>query len=177
MGLLDQNQERNYFPDSEADIFLQEFQQPKQEMNIPEMPELEQEESAEPEKKGKTTRRAAKQTSKIVVGLIEGPTATFAEIISKGCDSKKYKFDDGERETLTEAFADYFEVKGADLPPGVLLLIAVLTIVGSKFGMAFKDRKENLRIAEAEKRAKDMEAELTSLREQLEEKTKVKTDE
>jgi hypothetical protein len=171
MSVLDEDikPKENFITGNDIESFLSEFNTPKQDVkreNIPEYPEedIPEDIAQETEEPKKVTRRAAKATAGLLTTAIIAPVSAVCTFVAKSDNPKKYAFTDDERETLDEALAKYLELKGSDIPPGVMLLVVILTIIGGKIMQAFRDRSENTRLQEAEKRANALQAEIDRLR-------------
>jgi len=78
-----------------------------------------------------------------------------------GDKPETFAADESQKEQLQEAFAAYVKLKGGDIPPGVALMLLILSIYGSKTVVALQLRKAN-------RRAEQQDEEIARLRARLE---------
>ena len=162
-------------PQGDLDEFMKEFMQPKQDMNIDENDGLENLQVERPEEPQHIQMQsgAAEATGKLCVTVVDTVLPACLGVIAKD-DGDNYKASDEERSELEEAFGEYMKLKGADVPPGVMVLILVGTIYGTKLPYAFQQRKIAAAKEELEKKEKELlerERELQLKLAQLEKKT------
>jgi hypothetical protein len=105
------------------------------------------------------------------VGALDGGLAYLSAIIAKADESDSYKASKDDREQLTDLWADYLKDKGADIPPGIMILIMTVVVYAPKLKMAWDDRKQNQIMHEQRERLIQQEMELRTLRAQVEQKT------
>lgn len=157
------------FASEDIDGFISDFNRPKQNMNAderegldelePEDPEYDPNDIEEPEHMSST---AAKQTSSIVVTVIDNVLPTTLAAIAKG-EASDYKATPDEREELKSALAEYLKLKGGEIPPWLMVLILVLSIYGSKLPQALQERKLNERQEALDRREKELEKQKNDL--------------
>ena len=148
-----------------ADIkeFVNELNVPKQEFeqktsifdNLPE--DVAQEiEPQEPKVKTKMTTGAANASGKLVVSVIDTVIPSVQAWFAKD-DTDGYKAPESNRSEMEEAFSRYMELKGGDIPPGLMCLILVITIYGSNIPKMLEMRKLNTEKENLEKMRRDLE--------------------
>ncbi len=163
---------------SAPDELFAEMQEPKQFFAAPPAPAPAAPAPDDPEKpdeeKPKTEaelKRAARTPAKFVVGALDGGLAYLSSVIAKSDESDSYKASKDEREQLTDLWAEYLKGKGADLPPGVMILVMTAIVYGPKVKMAWDDRKKNELVREQREKLLAQDMEIRLLRSQVEEKT------
>ena len=131
--------------------FVGEYRQKKQEQPIsdniyddfPEDTEEIQEETTEElPRKLQASASVARATAKILTTTLDSAMSGIFGFISKG-DASDFKADEDQRDDLETAFAEYVKLKGGDIPPGIALLLLVVSIYGTKIPMAIQLRKYN----------------------------------
>lgn len=164
--------------------FVSDLQQPKQDMNLSdELPleeiEVIQEAAPEVEKEKTVTLKAARSSAKFLTTAIDAPLSSLLAFYAKEDDADDFKCDQEERDTLEEALTEYLKDKGADIPPGMMLLVVILSIYGSKTMKAFNMRKQNILLEkkEAELAAKDQQIKLLQAQVAASQLTEIKDDE
>ena len=168
MSLFDEKT-KPYDFSSGINDFLQELEQPKEEMHIPIVPS-DVPETVEPTPDGgasveteKITMASAKKTANNAIILIDGFQAEGCSLISKE-KSENYHFDRDTSDGLADLLAVYLKEKGVkDLPPGWLFLIALLIAVGGNIKRAFDDRKKNEEIEKLKKQNAELESKYNEL--------------
>ncbi len=135
------------FPTGNLDDFMSEMIQPKQNMDIDERPlESEAFEQAtlteEPEAEIQMKAAPARATAKLIVNVIDNTIPATLGIVAKE-ESTGFKASPDERSELVEAMTEYVRLKGGDVPPGVMVMILICTIYGSKVPYALQQRKLN----------------------------------
>ena len=155
--------------------FMDEYQQPKQEQNIREdvfddfPAELEEIHEKQPDglpERLQASASVAKASAKILTTALDSTLSGVFGFIAKG-DSVDFRADDAQREDLETAFAEYIKLKGGDIPPGVALIILVLSIYGGKGALAFQLRKANTEKELLTQRAETAEHELAALKDKF----------
>lgn len=148
------------FPTESLDNFINEFNQPKQNMDLDERPQAndefdkvtgEQPEEAEIQMKA----APAKATAKMITAVIDNTLPAALGLVAKE-DSNAFKASPEERGELVDALTEYVRLKGGDVPPGLMVIIIVLTIYGSKVPFAIQQRKLNKMREELEKTQADL---------------------
>lgn len=154
------------FASTGIDDFITDFSRQKQETGVNsdslnDIPDFEPEPEQEPLPDLKAKAGVAKATGALLTTVLD-TTLSTAIAMYAGDEPANYKADPEQRDDLQAAISEYVKLKGGDIPPGIALMILVLTIYGGKFAQGFqfrKLRKENdeqaKRIAELEK--KEME--------------------
>lgn len=103
-------------------------------------------------------QRINRPTATIIVGLMDTVLPIVIALAVKGAEAESMKLDDGERETLADAWAVFLGDKNVQASPAAVLLTTILTIYGAKVFLAFQQRK-----------ASQLEEENAALRARLEE--------
>jgi hypothetical protein len=153
-------QEYNFASGGISD-FLEDFNTPKQSKDINEdFSELESIEYEKSEKilpdKLQTSASVAKTSASILtIALDSALSSVFAFIANESPED--FKADDDQREELQKAFTEYTKLKGGEIPPGLMLIILVISIYAGKGITAVQLRKAN-------KRNEQLEAENARLR-------------
>lgn len=146
-------------PQGDLDEFMKEFMKPKQDMHINEADGLDRlEEDITPDDVPQIQMQsgAAKATGKLCVTVVDTVLPACLGMIAKD-DGDNFKASDEERSELEEAFSEYMKLKGADVPPGVMVLILVGTIYASKLPYAIQQRKIAKAKEELEKKEKELQ--------------------
>ncbi len=169
MGLLHQttNTENYEFVNAgNVNDFMNRFNQPKQDMHIEDLPPDLQLEEEQAEKATIAMNAApAKATGKLIASVIDNTLPLGLSILAKG-RLEDYKASEEDRTELENALAEYFKLKGADIPPGLMIVILIVVIYTTKIPQALQDRKINTLRAELEAE----KAEVARIRLELEEK-------
>lgn len=103
----------------------------------------------------------ARATAKLITTVIDTTLPAGLAMIAQA-ESNEFKATPDERDELTEALTEYVRLKGGDIPPGVMVLILVSTIYGSKLPYAVQLRKQKQKENELAERERIIE-----MREQL----------
>lgn len=129
---------------------LQEFSEPEPiaavNFDNPE-PELE----LEPEKNITNTEvrnnlnliRLNEPTAQIVTTLMDTIIPVLLVLLLKGANEDQLKLNDDEKETLTQAWAQYLKDSNVQMSPGVVLLGSIAIIYGAKITLALSETKKN----------------------------------
>ena len=160
------------YPTGDIASFIEEFNQPKQDMNLDiaeGLDALEPLEEDMPTGKLDTTatRAAAGAGGRMIAAVIDTTIPMTLGMIAKESPDE-FKATDSQREELEAALTEYMALRGDDIPPGVMVLILVLTIYGSQVPHALALRKQNLRQEQLDQR----EEELKRLERELKDKAK-----
>jgi len=147
--------------------YLNEINQPKQPQDIDEYPDEEnlsafQDTGKEDEPLETLKARAgvAKATGALLATALDAGLSTLiGTFIAKG-DPADYKADEEQKSELETAMAEYVKLKGGDIPPGIALLIVVLSIYMPKGVVAFQVRKLELENAEKDRQIAEMQKKL-----------------
>lgn len=169
--LGDEKKINTEYPTGDLETFLTEIQSPKQNMNISEdegLEELETLQVTEKTEKEDLVMKSsvANASGKLLATVIDTSLPAVCGFFAKG-NPKKYKADEEERTELEKALGEYMKLKGGDIPPGMMVLVLVLSIYGSKIPMVIQDRKMNIERLEFEQQKKDLEARERALAERL----------
>jgi hypothetical protein len=132
---------------------MSEFNVPKQEQNISEYPESDslfseiEDENEEPGNdilpdKLQTSTTVAKASASILTIALDSTLSSAFALIAND-KPETFKADETQQEELQKAFTEYIKLKGGDIPPGIALIILILSIYGSKGVMAVQLRKAN----------------------------------
>lgn len=134
---------------NDIDQFIDQMQTPKQNLDANEyegLEELQEQETAdtEPTEKVDTQMKsaAAKASGKLVTTVIDNTLPHALAFIAHD-NADNYKADPESRQELEDAMTEYMRLKGGEIPPGMMVLLLILTIYGSKVPMAFQRRKLN----------------------------------
>lgn len=161
------------FITSDINDFMNEFNEPKQEMpdavNFDNFPTYNSEADNAPEMETlKANAGVAKSTAKIIVATIDGFIPEIMRAVAKAPDSEPFKADTDTKKELENAFAEYIKLKGVgDIPPGVLIIILLLTAYGSKIPMIMQLRKANIKAEEDKQQIESLQAEIQRLKESV----------
>lgn len=159
------------YPTGDIASFIEEFNQPKQDMNLDIAEGLDSLEPFDDAPSGKldttTTRAAASAGGRMIAAVIDTTLPMTLGMIAKE-SPEEFKATDSQREELEAALTEYMALRGDDIPPGVMVLILVLTIYGSQVPHALALRKQNLRQEQLDQR----EEELKRLERELKDKAK-----
>jgi len=147
--------------------FMADFNTKKQDTGIDEeahlldLPEQTDEEPQEnePLEKLKATAAVAGASASLLTIAIDSSLSTVLGLYA-GDEPENYKADPEQREELEQAIKEYVKLKGGDIPPGLALVIIILSIYGSKGAMAFTFKKMKKQMDEKENRIKELEAQL-----------------
>jgi hypothetical protein len=155
------------FASTGIDAFLSEIKEPKQEFAqsqsifdaLPEESAIENNaEPAAPRERTTMTKSASNAAGELATTVTDTVLPMLIGMIAQS-DSARFKATETEREELKQALSRYLELKG-DIPPGVMLIIIIAVIYGSKIPAAIELRKQ--------KKLADTQAkELSELREKL----------
>lgn len=104
-------------------------------------------------------QRIQRPTASVIVGVMDVVLPIVIALIFKGSESDTLKLDDGERDTLTDAWTAYLGDKNVQASPGAVLLTTIATIYGAKVFLAFQQKKE----ADRQRIIDDQNAELKRL--------------
>lgn len=182
MSLFEQNNNIKSAEVKPYDFFTGEDKDFLQEMSIPKqstgattvveddfiLEEIPFSENHENENSPNLTAKAAKSTAKLLGTAIDAPMSSLLAFVAKEKDASQFACTPDEKDTLTDALAEYLKVKGMDVPPGMMLFIVILTIYGGKAVDAFKTRAANVRAEKAEALLVDKTREFEALNEELE---------
>jgi hypothetical protein len=169
MSLLHEPPKDNYefVNGSNVNEFMNRFNQPKQDMHIDDTPPNIPIEEIQEEAEQGMNAAPAKATGKLIASVIDNTLPLGLAILAKG-KLEDYKASEDDRSELENALAEYFKLKGADIPPGLMIVILILVIYTTKIPQALQDRKINTLRAELEAE----KAEIAKIRLELEEKAK-----
>lgn len=140
-------------------------------MNISEAEGIEEfealQDAEKPEKEDLVMKSSvANASGKLLATVIDTSLPAALGFLAKeeGC---VYKADEEDRNELEKALGEYMKLKGGDIPPGMMVLVLVLSIYGAKIPMAIQHRKINAERQELEQQKKDLEARERALAERL----------
>lgn len=180
MGLLDQvdettKKEPYKFASGGIGEFMDEFNKPKQDQGIDEAagledlpPEYEESEDDEPLEKLKATNSVANASASLLTIALDSTLSTVLGLYA-GDEPSNYKADSDQREELQEAIAEYVKLKGGDIPPGLALILIVVSIYGSKGAMAFQFKKLKKETEEKDNQISELREKLSKYKEEKEE--------
>ena len=140
-------------------------------MNISEAEGLEELETLQvtekPEKEDLVMKSSvANASGKLLATVIDTSLPAALGFLAKE-EGSGYKADEEDRAELEKALGEYMKLKGGDIPPGMMVLVLVLSIYGAKIPMAIQHRKMNVERLELEQQKKDLEARERALAERL----------
>ena len=169
--LGDEKKINTEYPTGDLESLLTEIQSPKQNMNISEAEGLEELETLQvtekPEKEDLVMRSSvANASGKLLATVIDTSLPAALGFLAKE-EGSGYKADEEDRAELEKALGEYMKLKGGDIPPGMMVLVLVLSIYGAKIPMAIQHRKMNVERLELEQQKKDLEARERALAERL----------
>ena len=169
--LGDEKKINTEYPTGDSETFLTEIQSPKQNMNISEAEGLEELETLQvtekPEKEDLVMKSSvANASGKLLATVIDTSLPAALGFLAKE-EGSGYKADEEDRAELEKALGEYMKLKGGDIPPGMMVLVLVLSIYGAKIPMAIQHRKMNVERLELEQQKKDLEARERALAERL----------
>lgn len=78
----------------------------------------------------------------IVTGLMNSLVPVLLVLIIKDIDDDKLKLTDSEKDTLTQAWAQYLKDSNIQMSPGMVLLGTIAIIYGGKINLVLNDRKQ-----------------------------------
>lgn len=115
-----------------------------------------------------TNMRIAQQpTAELIVGVMDVLLPLALVMLIKGTDKDDIKLQPDERETLVNAWAGYLGDKNIQASPGVVLIVAILTVYGGKVVAALADRRRRDELERLRARVEEAEAENRQLEQQL----------
>ena len=170
MGLLDKvgekpaGTEKPYsFASGGIDGYMKELSRPKQPLDIDEsegldeLIDLQPTETDEPLEKIKANNAVANATGSLLATAIDtGLSTIIGSFIAKG-DPDDYKASPEKKDEMASALSDYVKLKGGDIPPGMALMIIIMSIYLPKGVVAFQVHKLEKEIAEKDKRIAELE--------------------
>ena len=113
-------------------------------------------------------RAIQRPTAEVIVGTMDVLVPLLIAWIIKGSERDDAKLSPEEHETLVEAWATYLGDKNVQLSPGTALLVAMLTIYGSKVMLAINGRNERNEITRLRAQVEEQQRELQRKEHQLE---------
>ncbi len=155
------------FITSDINDFMKDFARPKQEMpdavdfdNFPATEEHDDEPiEAQP--------RVTAQVARMIVATIDTFVPEIMRYVAKADNAEDFKADSEVRSELEAAFTDYIKIKGVgDIPPGMMIVILLITAYGSKIPMLMQLRKANIKAEEDKAQIEALKAELSDLKKQ-----------
>lgn len=177
MGFLSQNNaqaesEQSYsFASGGIEDFENELQMPKQQQDIDEAEGLEDLgglEESEMQEGLRAKASVANSTGSLLALTIDSIIPTGLAMLADEDDPSEFKASPDEHDELKKVLSEYTKLKGADIPPGVGVLLVLLAIYGPKAFMAVKLRKANKLNREQADRIKELEDELQEKRNEKE---------
>lgn len=115
-----------------------------------------------------TNMRLAQQpTAELIVGVMDVVLPLALVLLIKGTDKDDIKLEPDERETLVTAWAGWLGDKNIQASPGVVLLIAIVTVYGGKIVAAVADRRRRDELAALRAQLEEQQAENARLEHQL----------
>lgn len=138
------------FASGDIDDFLSEMEQPKQSV-YEDNPDDQQhfdalndaaEQREQQKQKLHMNAPVANASGKLVATVIDTTLPAALGFLAKD-DPANYKADEQSREELERALSEYMKLKGGDIPPGMMILVLILTIYGAQLPIAIQRRKIN----------------------------------
>ena len=115
-----------------------------------------------------TNMRLAQQpTAELIVGVMDVILPLALVLLIKGTDKNDIKLEPDERETLVTAWAGYLGDKNIQASPGVVLIIAIVTVYGGKIVAALADRRQRDEISRLKAELEEQQAANAQLEQQL----------
>ena len=115
-----------------------------------------------------TNMRLAQQpTAELIVGVMDVLMPLVLVLLIKGTDKDDIKLEPDERETLVTAWAGYLGDKNIQASPGVVLIIALVTVYGGKIVATVADRKKRDEISCLKAELEGQQASNAQLEQQL----------
>lgn len=115
-----------------------------------------------------TNMRLAQQpTAELIVGVMDVILPLALVLLIKGTDKNDIKLEPDEHETLVTAWAGYLGDKNIQASPGVVLIIALVTVYGGKIVAALADRRQRDEISRLKAELEDQQAANAQLEQQL----------
>lgn len=115
-----------------------------------------------------TNMRLAQQpTAELIVGVMDVLMPLVLVLLIKGTDKNDIKLEPDERETLVTAWAGYLGDKNIQASPGVVLIIALVTVYGGKIVAALADRRQRDEISRLKAELEEQQAANAQLEQQL----------
>lgn len=118
-------------------------------------------------KRREALRTASFLPAKVVVETIDISFAGLLKWISGAETVEEFKTDQETKNSLTEAWQNYLKDKGADLSPGVMLIMMCAGVYGPKIPIALDIRKANGKNKELSMKLEDIEKENAALKRKL----------
>jgi len=172
MGLLDNeaskgNENEPYrFASGGIGDFMADFNREKLDTNVDETSDLEnlppetvEDEQTEPLEKLKANASVANASASLLTIALDSSLSTVLGLYA-GDDAENYKADADQKKELQTAIAEYVKLKGGDIPPGVALILIIVSIYGSKGAMAFQFRKMKKESEAKDKKIAELEEKL-----------------
>ncbi len=163
MGAFDITQEEDkqyHFVSADINDYMNEFNQPKQEMpeavNFDSFPTEEEDPAPlHAEEEARVSAHMAKSSARIAVATIDSVVPEIMRHLSKSETAEPFKADDDMRAELEKSIAEYIKIKGVgNIPPGVMVLVLLAVAYGSKVPLVLQLRKAN---EQAEKQQSEIE--------------------
>lgn len=107
-------------------------------------------------------------TAEIITNLMNSIIPVIFVLIIKSAEKENLELTQSERETLTNAWAQYLRDSNIQMSPGVVLLGTIAIIYGSKITMVLTERKREKDLEEKEQKQAQQIEKLTSRLEELE---------
>lgn len=113
-------------------------------------------------------RAIQRPTAEVIVGTMDVIIPLLLAWIIKGSEREDAKLTNEEHQTLVEAWATYLGDKNVQLSPGTALIVAMLTIYGSKVMIAISNRNERNEIARLRAQVEEQQEQLQQKDRQIE---------
>lgn len=113
-------------------------------------------------------RALQRPTAEVIVGTMDVVIPLLLAFIIKGSERDDAKLTPEEHDTLVEAWATYLGDKNVQLSPGTTLIVALLTIYGSKVMIAVNHRAEKNEITRLRAQVEEQRAALEQKDKQIE---------
>ncbi len=112
-------------------------------------------------------RAIQRPTAEVIVGTMDVIIPLLLVWIIKGSNRDDAKLTAEEHQTLVEAWATYLGDKNVQLSPGTALIVAMLTIYGSKVMIAVSNRNERNEINQLRAQVEEQKEQLRQKEQQL----------
>lgn len=113
-------------------------------------------------------RALQRPTAEVIVGTMDVLVPLLLAFIIKGSERDDAKLTPEEHDTLVEAWTGYLGDKNVQLSPGTTLIVALLTIYGSKVMIAVNHRAEKNEITRLRAQVEEQRAALEQKDKQIE---------
>ncbi len=134
------------YPVADLNSFIDEINQPKQDFNLNIRPDDDDFEDYTPddeplEKIDTQMKSSAAKAGGILMATVVDSVLPASLGAIAHTDADQFKVSDRDRDDLAEALTEYMRLKGGDIPPGVMVILLILSLYGSQIPHAISLRK------------------------------------